>query len=357
MGLASCAKPAPPPPPLPLVVVAEVQVKQMPITIESVGAVEPRETVTVRSQVVGVIEKIGFTEGDEVKAGQLLFQIDPRTFEATLNQANAALERDKAQSQNADVELARMKSLIDKKLVSQQDYDNSLTSAESLRAAVKADEAAARNADINLKYCSITAAISGRTGGLQVRKGNLVKINDSPLVTVNQIAPINVRFSVPEKYIAEIQKAKASGDLNVIARPASTMKEEVSGKLVFIDNQVDMTTGSILLKGEFPNEKRLLWPGQSTGVVLTIGTIANALVVPNTAVIPGQEGATVFVIDQNNTAESRVVKPGEQIGEEVVIDDGLKAGEKVVTEGQIRVLPGVKVQIKETQEKNGEKAK
>jgi len=320
--------------------------KNVPLQIKAIGNVEAYNTVTVKSQVNGEISEVFFREGQDVKKGRMLFRIDPRPFESALRQAASALARDRAQAQNAQEEAKRYAALSGKGYVSIQEYDRARTNANALDAVVQADEAAVENARLQLEYTAIMSPIDGRTGAIAVQKGNVVKANDVPLVTINQITPIYVTFSVPEQELAHVKKYQATGELHVeVSIPQGALKP-INGALTFIDNKVNTTTGTILLKATFPNQDHVLWPGQFVDVVLTLTNEKDRVVVPSQAVQTGQQGQYVYVIKDDMTAELRIVAPGRLYGNWTVIDKGLAAGERVVTDGQLRLVPGAKVEIK-----------
>jgi len=344
--LASCSKGKQPPPRVVPVVAATADQKNVPLQVKAIGNVEAYNTVTIKSQVNGEISEVFFREGQDVRQGKLLFRIDPRPFESALRQAEAALARDRAQAKNAMEESKRYAALAGKGFVSVQEYDRARTNADALDAVVKADEAAVENARLQLEYTVIMSPIDGRTGAIAVQKGNVVKANDVSLVTINQITPIYVTFSVPEQDLANIKTYQASGDLHVDVTIPQSSKRPITGSLTFIDNKVNTTTGTIMLKATFANQDRALWPGQFVDVVLTLTTERNRVVVPTEAVQTGQQGQYVYVIRDDMTAELRVVTPGRLYGDLTVIDKGIAAGEKIVTDGQLRLVPGAKVEIR-----------
>jgi len=328
------------------VAVATVVQKTVPVDIRVIGNVEAFSTVTVKSQVEGIVERVHFREGQDVRQGDLLFTIDSRPFETALHQAEANLERDVALEKNAKAQADRYTKLFEAGIVSQEQHDQFRTSAESYEAAVRADKAAVERAKLDLSYCTIRSPIDGRTGALIVHGGNLVKANaDTPLVVINQISPIYVNFSVPEEYLPDIRKYRAHGELGVQAI-VPNVNRPPEGLLSFLDNTVDTTTGTVKLKGKFDNRDRQLWPGQFVNVVLKLTTQPNAIVVPSQAVQTGQSGQYVFVIKPDMTAESRPVVAGSTVGGESVIEKGLQLGENVVTDGQLRLAPGSKVELK-----------
>lgn len=331
--------------PIPVIVGAATQ-KTVPVQLRAIGNVQAYSTVTVKSKVGGELVRVHFTEGQDVKKGDLLFTIDPRPYEAALKQAEANLGRDLAQAKNAQEDARRYEFLIQKGVVARQQYDKFRTDADALEATVLADRAAVENAKIQLGYCSIHSPIDGRTGSLIVQQGNIIKAEDINLVVINQIIPINVAFSVPEQFLPEIKKYMASGKLQVEALIPMNEARPERGVITFIDNAVDSSTGTIRLKGTFGNREKDLWPGQFVNVVLTLTTEPNAIVIPSQAVQTGQEGQYVFVVKQDLTVESRPVVAGRTVNNETVIQKGLQVNEKVVTDGQLRLYPGAKVEIK-----------
>lgn len=346
-------KEARPIPPVP-VTAAKVEVRSEPLSLSFVGTVEPIESVSVKSQVSGVITRINFIEGQEVKTGQLLIQIDPRPFQADLDKALAQLAKDKAQAANAEIQAKRYVDLFNKQLVSQEQYDTALTQSEMLKSVVLADEAAVKEAKLNLEYSSITAPISGRTGGLLVKRGNVARSNDTTLLVINQMRPIRVGFAIPGNQLPVIQKYSSRSKLEVRVKPSrSDEKIEVKGRLAFIDNKVDTSTGTVALKAEFSNNEGFLWPGQFVDTELILAIEPAVLAIPTGAVVTGQEGTFVFIISSDNTVEKRLVKVNRSLNNTVVIDEGLKAGENVVTDGQMRLVPGAKVEIKTSIKEKG----
>ena len=330
------------------VLVATATQKTMPLQIRAVGNVEPYSTVSVKSQVTGLLNQAHFKEGQDVKKGQLLFTIDPRPFEAALKQAEANSARDNAQLQNAREQARRYDELVKKQYVSREQYDQIRTNADALEAVAEADKAAVENARVQLSYCYIYSPIDGQAGTLLVYEGNLVRVNDAnPLVIINQIMPIYVTFSVPEQNLADIRRHMAAGTLKVDARfPADEGRPEAGG-LGFIDNAVDRTTGTIKLKAEFKNTDRRLWPGQFINVALTLRTQSDAVVVPSEAVQVGQDGQHVFVIKPDKSVEVRPVVVARTDEGEAVIAQGLQAGEQIVKEGQFLLGPGSRVEIRD----------
>lgn len=345
--LAGCSKNQAKPPAreaIPVTVAVAVQ-KNVPVQVRAIGNVEAYSTVSIKTQVTGELTGVYFKEGQDVRKGQLLFTLDKRPFEAALRQAEGQLARDAAQAANAKAQAARYAALMKEGVISREANEQTQTSAEALDAAVAADRAAVENARVQLQYCSIYAPIDGRTGNLLVHQGNMVKANDTPpLVVINKIQPIYVTFSIPEQSLAQVKQSMARRPLSVEAAVPDYPKS-VGGKLVFIDNAVDPQTGMIKLKAEFANSERHLWPGQFSNVTLTLATEPNAIVVPAAAVQTGQNGQFVFVIKSDNTAEMRNVNVSRNIDGQAVIRTGLNAGERVVTDGQLRLMPGAKVAI------------
>jgi multidrug efflux system membrane fusion protein len=329
------------------VLVAQAVETNVPVLINPppVGHVMPYSTVTIRPQIGGVISQVHFQEGQEVKKGDLLFTIDPRPMQAALDAARAALARDQAQLENAKIQFDREQKLFDQKLVSQDEFDTSKAGFDALIGTVAADHAAITNADLNLEFTGIRAPFDGRTGSLQFHEGNVVKAPDDTLLTINQIHPIYVAFAVPEQYLPEIKREMREKTLKVMAT-FQNMDAPPQGELTFIDNAVDTTTGTIQLKATFPNEDGTLWPGQFVQVALTLSDLTNTIVVPSQAVQTGQNGQFVYVVKPDQIAEERPVTIGITYQGETVVQSGLKAGETVVTDGQLRLAPGVKVSVK-----------
>ncbi|MGH7579040.1 MAG: efflux RND transporter periplasmic adaptor subunit [Gemmatimonadales bacterium] len=335
----------PPSPPVP-VTLATVERQAVPFELAATGTVEPLQTVAVQPQVSGPIVRIAFTEGQDVEKGQVLFQIDPRPFQAALARAEAILERDKAQEANARQEAARYSELAEREYVTAQQYDLARTNAAAAAATLAGSEAAVSEARLNLQYATIRAPISGRTGSLRVREGNLVRGNESaPLVTINQIRPILVRFAVPAANLSLIQEHRGQ-KLVVRAEPVGGGGAASEGTLGFVDNAVDTTTGTILLKGTFPNADGALWPGEFVNVRLRLYVDESALTVPRRAVVAGQQGSYVFVVQRDSTAQTREVKVDRTAGEVSIVSGEIEPGDRVVTDGQLRLRQGSKVQVK-----------
>jgi membrane fusion protein, multidrug efflux system len=407
LALAGCSDrasgtPAKTAPPAVPVTVAEAVRRDVPIQVSAVGNVQGLTTVAVKSQIAGQILQVHFKEGQDVRQGELLFTIDPRPLEAALRQAQANvtrdtaairqaeaalgqrqaevqqaeanLARDIAQMDNARVQEQRYRSLVERELVAREQYDQIRTNSAAMEATVRADRAAVENARasalaaqaavdntraviladeamidnarLQLGYTTIRAPMDGRTGSILVQAGNVVKANeDGPLVVIIQVHPIYVTFAVPEQYLADIKRYRAAGPLRVEAYP-DRAQPPARGEVTFVNSTVDPATGTIQLKGTFPNTDNALWPGQFLDVVLTLATQPNAILVPTQAVQPGQQGSFVFVVKPDLVVESRRVEPGRRLERETIIDKGLATGERIVTDGQLRLRPGSRVEIK-----------
>ncbi|HEY7446818.1 MAG TPA: efflux RND transporter periplasmic adaptor subunit [Vicinamibacterales bacterium] len=330
------------------VTVAPVVSKAMPIEIRVIGSVEPYSTVAVRSQITGQLTAVNFKEGDDVKQGQALFSLDRRPLEAALRQAEANLERDMAQAENAASQAKRYEDLAGRGIASREQVDTTRTGATALNATVEADRAAVENAKVQLQYATISAPLAGRTGALMVNEGNLVRANDAtPLVVINQVSPIFVSFSIPESRLPDLRRYMAQESLRVEASPPNDGRPPSSGRITFVDNSVDPNTGTIRIKGTFPNDDRRLWPGQYVNVVVTLTSDPAAIVVPAAGVDAAQEGPYAFVVKPDQTVEFRPVEVARTNGLEVVIKSGLKPGETIVTDGHLRLVPGSRIAIKE----------
>ena len=326
--------------------VATVASRTMPVELQAIGNVEAISTVSIKAQISGQLLRVHFKEGDFVKKGQLLFTIDRAPFEAALRQAEGTLAKDEAQALNSKLDAERYQGLGKQGVVSKQQVDAAGAAANAMAATVAADKAAVETAKINLEYTSIYSPINGRTGSVGVKEGNLVKANDVPiLVTINQIEPIYVSFSIPEQQLAELKQYSNTKSLKVDAAPQGST-QHFQGRLTFIDNSVDLTTGTIKLKATFDNAAHALWPGQFADVNLTLKSQPNAVVVPTAALQTSQNGTYVYLVDQDLTARQQPVKVGWNVGEDTVIASGLQPGQRVVTDGQLRLTPGAKVDIK-----------
>jgi multidrug efflux system membrane fusion protein len=335
------------------VAAGDVLQKDVPVQIKAIGNVESYNTVSIKAQISGEVEGVYFQEGQDVKKNDLLFKIDSRPYEAALKQAEATLARDRAQAKNAEEQAKRYEILVQKNYVSRDQYDQLRANADALAAVVDADKANVENSRLQLAYCTINSPINGRAGTVFVNAGNIIKANDIAMTTINQIMPIYVTFSVPEQNLAEIKKYMAMGELKVEAIIPGDEKQPARGGLSFIDNAVDSTTGTIKLKGTFENRDHRLWPGQFVNVVLTLTTQRNAVVMPSAAVQAGQQGQYVFVIKPNFTVESRLVKVARTVDDMVVVAQGVTPGEKVVTDGQLQLVPGTRVEVKDVQAQSG----
>jgi membrane fusion protein, multidrug efflux system len=330
-----------------LIVAAEAVQKDVPIQIKAIGEAEAYSTVAVKAQVTGEITAVYFQEGQDVKQGDLLFTIDPQPYDIALKQAQALLEKDTAQLKEAEADAQRYKDLVAKEYVTREQNDKILSNRDVFAAAIKADEANVANARLQLERCTVRSPIDGRTGSFLIYRGNLIRATDaSPALVINQIAPIRVSFSVPEQDLPRISDYRTKGELKTEAIVG--VGAPVAGALTFIDNAIDRTTGTIMLKGTFANQDRRLWPGQFVNVVLTLTTEKNAVVVPSQAVQTGQSGLYLFVVKDDMTVEMRRPKVDRIVGGEAVITDGVKPGEKVVTDGQLQLVPGARVQLKQT---------
>ena len=326
--------------------VATVASRTMPVELQAIGNVEAISTVTIKAQVSGQLVGVHFKEGDFVKKGQLLFTIDRAPFAAALRQAEGTLAKDEAQALNAKLDAERYQGLGKQGVVSKQQVDAAGAAANAMAATVAADKAAVETAKINLEYTSIASPINGRTGNIGVKEGNLVKANDVPiLVTINQIEPIYVSFAIPEQQLAELKQYSSAKTLKVDAAPQGS-SQHFQGRLTFIDNAVDLTTGTIKLKATFDNAAHVLWPGQFVDVGLTLKSQPNSIVIPTAALQTSQSGTFVYVINQDLTAQQQPVKVGWNVGDDTVISSGLQPGQRVVTDGQLRLTPGAKVDIK-----------
>jgi len=357
------------------VLIAKATQKNVPVEVQVIGNVEAFSTISVKAQVTGQITEVHFHEGDFVKKNDLLFTIDPRPLEAALNQAQANvskdeaslgqaqanLARDRAQARYAEAQATRYQQLYDQKIISRDQAEQlranadavaqavqaDLATIESMKASIGASRAAVENAKVQLGYTKIYSPITGRTGNLTVKQGNVVTANNLELMTINQVEPIYVTFAVPESQLTAIKTYMAQGKLPVRAKPQDDDSAEETGVLTFVDNTVDVTTGTIKLKGTFPNVDHKLWPGQFVRVNLKLTTQRDAVTVPNEAVQTGQAGSFVYVVKDDRSVESRPVKVGARVENDMVIDSGLEPGETVVTEGQLRLAPGSKVVVRD----------
>jgi multidrug efflux system membrane fusion protein len=332
------------------VTAAPVVQKSVPLSVQGIGTVIAASTVVVRAQVTGELTSVNFIEGDEVQQGQVIVTIDKRPLEAALQQSQAALDRDVAQAANARAQAARYQDLLQRGIATKEQVDQILANAAALEATVALDRANVENAKVQLQYATIRAPLTGKTGLLQVHPGNLVRATDTtPIVTINKITPVYVSFSVPEAMLPDLKRYMARGKLSVTALPPNDTGAPATGLINFIDNAVDPTTGQIKVKGTFPNTDRRLWPGQYVNVSVTLSTEPNAIVVPSLAVQTGQQGSYVFVVKPDQTVDLRAVNVERTAGDQSVIKTGLKPGEIVVTDGQLRLNAGTKVSVKNTE--------
>jgi membrane fusion protein, multidrug efflux system len=325
------------------VVIAKVEHSTLPIELHAIGTGQAYQTVSVESQVAGIVKQVHYQQGQFVQKGELLITLDQEPFLAALSQAEAALARDKAQAQLSLADLERYDELYKSGIASKAQNDQYRAASAATQATVRADEAAIQTTKIQLSYCSIYAPISGVTGAQLVSPGATVKANDAPtLVVINQVSPIYVAFSVPQQYLESIKNLMTHSRLPVNAVPPGSSAAE-SGNLTFVNNTVDTTTGTIQLMGLFPNSNHRLWPGQFSNIVLNLGSQQNVLVVPSQAVQAGQQGDYVFVVKPDMTVDVRQVKMGATTNNQSEVLQGLAAGETVVTDGQVRLVPGTKV--------------
>ncbi len=325
------------------VLLAPVLCKAMPVEWQTFGTVEPATTVTIRPQVSGLLLETSFTEGGTIQVGQLLGRIDPRPFAAELQQAEAAVARTQAQYTNALIEARRVTELFDKKFASENDRDLARTAVAALRANLQADEASVESARIRLGYCEMRAPLSGCAGRRQVDAGNLVAANTTPLVTIHQVQPVNVAFTIPQQEMFRLQGRTETGELPVEARFPGESALVESGGLAFRDNEVDTATGTLLLKARFANAAGRLWPGQFVNVRLVAAIETNAVVIPYRAVQNGQQGTYVYLVLPDNTVTDRVVQITRTLGEESLVGKGVVPGDVVVTDGQQQLRPGAAI--------------
>jgi len=325
------------------VTVGTAESRTVPVQVQAVGHVEAASTVSVHALVGGELQKIGFTEGADVQQGDLLFTIDPRPYQAAVARAQAALDRDRALATQARGEATRTQALADRQFVSQEELARLQATASAQEAAAAADEAALRSARLDLEHCTIRAAIGGRTGALLVHAGNLVKANDTALVVINQVQPVQVDFTVPEQYLPAIQARGPQETLAVSSTVGRESEELRTGVLSFVDNTVDASTGTIALKASFDNADLALWPGRFTRVVLTLGQQEGAVVVPSQAIQEGQDGTYVYTVSADDTVQMTPVVVERTAGSDSVVGSGLQAGDTVVIDGQLLLRPGAKV--------------
>jgi membrane fusion protein, multidrug efflux system len=325
------------------VMVSQADRTTVPIELTAIGTGQAFQTVSVESQVAGIVKEVHYQQGQFVRKGDLLITLDKDPFLAAVEQSQAALARDKAQAQLSQSDLERSQRLYKEGIVSPQQFDQSQAGSAAAEAIVRADDAAIRTAKIQLSYCSIYAPISGVTGAQLVSPGATVKAHDTPtLVVINQVEPIYVNFSVPQQYLESIKDSMARSRLRVTAGPPGSTRAE-TGVLTFLNNTVDTTTGTIQLMATFPNADHHLWPGQFSNVILNLGEQQNVLVVPSQSIQSGQQGDYVFVVKPDKTVDVRQVKVGQSVNNQTEVLQGVHAGETVVTDGQVRLVPGTKV--------------
>lgn len=343
-----CSKQQAAPPPRPTaipVVVAKVTQRAMPVQLTAIGNVGSY-TVSVEAQVPGELLQVHFKEGDFVHKGELLFTIDPRPYEAALAQAQATLAKDRAVAANSRAQAERYVKLLSDGVVSPSDAETTKTTADAAEATVAADEAAVKTAQLNLEYCRIYSPMDGRTGSVVIKPGNLVKVADTPIVVIKEVSPIHVDFTVPQEYLPDIKRYMAAGPLRVEATVPNNPGPSEVGTLTFVDNTVDPTTGTIHLRASFENKRAVLWPGLYVNTLMTLAQQSNATVIPAQAITAGQQGSFVYVVKTDGSVAPRPVTSSRSVEGLAVIDKGLEPGETVVTDGQVRLVPGSKVQIK-----------
>lgn len=346
---AACSKPpAQAAPPVPVQVAVSTRIAA-PLTLDANGVVEPMQTVSVLSQVGGTLDSVLFNEGDEVQAGQTLFKLDPRPFAANVRQAEATLARDQAQAQSLQRDAERYKALVEKDYVTKSQADQAESAAAAMQATVQSDKAAVDNARLNLEYATIRSPISGRTGRLLIRRGNLIRPNSDVLIVINQLRPILVRFPVVQRDFPSLQRRNARGAVPVRVASDSGGIDE-TGTLAFLDNAVDSLTASVSAKARFQNPNNVLWPGEAVRVTVQLDVQSNVVAVPTRALVAGQSGNYVFVVGTDKIAKVRPVSVGRAVGagEMTTIDKGLEAGELVVVDGQSRLTPNARVDVKTT---------
>jgi multidrug efflux system membrane fusion protein len=363
-------------PPTP-VTIATAEARDIPIQVRQIGSVEPVATIAVKAQISGELKQVFFKEGQDVKKGDELFEIDPRPYQQALEQAQAALQkdialvsqaeanlaRDLAQAANAKQQAQRYAGLATEGVISKDQNESYQTASQvqvesvradtaalaSAKASVVSDNSAIETAKLNLSYCYIRSPIDGRAGSLLIQAGNLIKANDTTaLVNLNQLQPVYVTFSAPEQLLPEIRRYNAGHTLAVTGTGVGDGTKggvSATGQLTFIDNTVDSTTGTIKLKATFPNNDHALWPGQFINVVMTLRTLDHATVVPSEAIQSGQKGQFAFVVKPDQTVETRLVTVGQTIDNQIVVESGISPGETVVTDGQLRLFPGAHIRI------------
>jgi multidrug efflux system membrane fusion protein len=328
------------------VTLGKVEQRTMPVSFHAIGHIDPISTVAVKARIGGELQKVWFVEGQVVSAGATVFTIDPRQYQAALRQAEAQLVKDQALLQKAESDVQRYSQLVKQDFVTKQDYDQTVANAAALRATVVYDQATIDDAKLQVAYCTITSPIEGRTGNLNVKAGNLIKADDLTLVTINQIRPIFASFSVPAQYLPAVLK-KTADPIKVLATIPNSSAPPSAGTHSCVDNAVDTATSTVLLKATFVNQDESLWPGQFVDLSVILGEEPSRIVAPAPAVQTGQQGQYVFVVKSDNTVELRPVKVDRMDETDAVIAQGLSAGETVVTDGQLRLVPGASIVAKE----------
>lgn len=329
------------------VMVALSSQQDVPVQLKAIGTMEASESITIKTQISGELTHVAFREGADVEKGALLFRIDSRPFLAALKKAEAAVARDRVVMENAKRNYERYKQLVKEGIVTEEQAEGYRTTAESAAATMAAGQAEVDNARAQLSYCTITAPVSGRLGQLAVHRGNVVKANETVLVSINKLSPIRANFTVPEKELPEVKRQLAAGKLEVDASIPDAAEIREKGAITFVDNAVDPTTGTIRLKGTFENRQKHLWPGQFVNLSVILSVRKNAVVVPSQAVQIGQKGQFVFVVKPDNSAEMRSITTGPVTNGTTIVENGLQPGEQVVIDGHMRVIPGGKVEIKQ----------
>jgi multidrug efflux system membrane fusion protein len=326
------------------VAIATVVRKPMPLDLQAIGTVEPSSTVAIHAQVTGQLTQVAFKEGDDVKTGDVLFALDRRPLETALKQAEANLQRDTAQAANAAAQAQRFVELAARGIATREQVDTSRASVDALNGTIEADRAAVENARIQLQYATITSPLTGRTGALMVHEGNLVRANDTtPLVVINQLTPINVAFAIPEDQLPALKRVMSRGTVGIEVEPPNDPSTRAAGRVTFIDNAVDQTTGTVRVKGSFPNAGHQLWPGQYVNVTVRLAIDPAAVVAPTAAIQTGQDGPYAYVVKTDQTVELRSVGVGRTRGEETIVTKGLAPDEVVVTDAHLRLVPGTRV--------------
>jgi multidrug efflux system membrane fusion protein len=329
------------------VVVAPTERKAIPIRLDAIGTVQPIAAVAVKSRVDGQVADVKVADGQAVQTGDVLFVLDTRAIDAQLKQLQANLVRDRALLANAQRDVERLRPLTEKNFVSRQQFDLATTNAASLEASVKADEASIQNLQVQITYYTIRAPMDGRLGYVNLKTGNAVKAQDIiTMVTINQVRPIYVSFAVPQRELPGIRAALNAGTVPVEVRPPNDPGGAITGRLDFVDNQIDTATGTIILKAIFPNRDERLWPGAFVNVRLTLRVEENALVIPSAAIQVGQSGSYVFVVKPDSTVEIRPVTVSRTVDGQSVIEKGLAEGDRVVTDGQLRLTNGTRIEIR-----------